>query len=529
VHAEGSRAAAPSAVATRANRLRASLIDLTFLIWSVALCFALSHRILNTDGDLPRHIVMGRHILSDGVRLTDVFSHTRAGAPFLAYEWASQVVLALVHAAGGLAGVLVFAALLIAGVYALVVRFMLRRGVDPLLAYVAGVAAALLGSAHWSARPHLFTLAASVALLALVAPVNGTATGSAARRVRTAAGAAVLFAVWANVHPGFVLGLALLGAASAGAFAESLVVRGTPEDWRLARQRRDVWRGRAVTLALACAASAAATLANPQGVGLHTHILEHLNNRYLMSMTDEFKPLNFISVYGAVFVLVLAAVVWGFARGRRRPSMDRVAVIALLLVGALVARRNIPLFGLIALPLLVLELDGVWRALRSDRLASVREVFRAGESEARPGRYVPWVAGVFLLLGLVRGDVAGLQMLRDSFDPGTFPVAAVDQARAAGLEGRIFNEFTWGGYLLYAWPEQRIYIDGMTDFFGEELTRDYVRVIAMESGWRDVLERRDISIVIVPTAAPVGHALYEQGWRAWYHDETAVVLLRSGM
>ena len=51
----------------------------------------------------------------------------------------------------------------------------------------------------------------------------------------------------------------------------------------------------------------------------------------------------------------------------------------------------------------------------------------------------------------------------------------------------MFNNFIWGGYLLQAWPEQRVFIDGGTDHYGEQLFNEYIQVWNLEPGWRDVL------------------------------------------
>ena len=91
------------------------------------------------------------------------------------------------------------------------------------------------------------------------------------------------------------------------------------------------------------------------------------------------------------------------------------------------------------------------------------------------------------------------------FDPAIFPVAVVEKARAAGLTGRMYNEFTWGGYLLFAWPEQKVFIDGQTDFYGEELTRTHVHIQGLYPGWRDLLKKWDVSLVIMPTGSSLVH------------------------
>src|SRR5258708_20952217 len=77
----------------------------------------------------------------------DVFSFTKAGQPFLAFEYGSELVYAGAYKAAGLAGVAVLAGLILALTYALLARFLIRRGGDPLLAYLVSMAAPLLSAA----------------------------------------------------------------------------------------------------------------------------------------------------------------------------------------------------------------------------------------------------------------------------------------------------------------------------------------------------------------------------------------------
>ena len=70
-----------------------------------------------------------------------------SGRPFVAFEWGSEVLYALAYRAAGLAGVAVLAGLVLALAYAMVARFLIRRGGDPLLAYLVSMAAAVLSAA----------------------------------------------------------------------------------------------------------------------------------------------------------------------------------------------------------------------------------------------------------------------------------------------------------------------------------------------------------------------------------------------
>jgi hypothetical protein len=133
-----------------------------------------------------------------------------------------------------------------------------------------------------------------------------------------------------------------------------------------------------------------------------------------------------------------------------------------------------------------------------------------------------------LLLVVSASPLARYRLIPGAFDPTIFPVLATEKAREAGLKGRVFNDFIWGGYLLLKWPEQKVFIDGQTDFYGEELTRAHTRISALYPGWRDLLSKWDVSLVMVPGQRSLPHELVrEPAWRIWFCDSTAVVLQRA--
>ena len=142
---------------------------MVFGLLAAVVPIALQTPLLNSDGDLARHLRHGRYMLEHGglIRI-DPFSFTRPGAPFVGFEYGSQLLYALAERLGGLPAVAILAGLLIATTYAAMTAFLLRRGVDPLLAYLVVALAVVLGIGHWSARPHLISFLATVVLLSLL-------------------------------------------------------------------------------------------------------------------------------------------------------------------------------------------------------------------------------------------------------------------------------------------------------------------------------------------------------------------------
>lgn len=496
-----------------------SLVDKTFMLFVVAAPLALSARLLDTDGDLGRHLRMGALILHRGsLVFHDPFSYTRPGAPLVPYEWLSEVLFALAHRAAGLAGVAVFSAVIFAASVALVVRFLLRRRVEPFLAYSVGLAAAALASAHLLARPHLFTMLGAVLLLERL----DTDTPRPLWPV------ALLFLLWANLHGGFLFGLLLIAAYVAGDALELVAARAAMRrDEKGAAGDAAEWRRQLASHGAMLGVAAAAACINPAGPRLYAHVVGYLGDTYLVGITTEYVSVNFHTMLGRLFLLALLALVVALACAPRRPTYPRLLLLLGVLACALHSQRNVPLFGLTALPVAALHLDPTLRARRVPGLVRMRATFLAEGTSPAVGVWSAVAVAIMAALALHGGRIGRWQAVADGFSPERFPVAAVARARAARLDGRIFSEFTWGGYLLYAWPEQRVFIDGQTDFYGDSLTRDYVRIASLAPGWRQRLAAWDVSIAILPAGTALAAALArEPGWSSWHDDATAVVLVR---
>jgi hypothetical protein len=118
----------------------------------------------------------------------------------------------------------------------------------------------------------------------------------------------------------------------------------------------------------------------------------------------------------------------------------------------------------------------------------------------------------------------------NSFDKRAFPVYAVDWLEENPQEGRVFNHFSWGGYLLYRqWPETLVFIDGQTDFYGEALTREYEQVIITAPSWETILDKYEIQWALIPSGSNLAGVLSSKGWETLYQDKTAVILRSNAL
>ncbi len=519
-------------------RHRPSGVEWVAIALTVALPLVYGHHWLGIDGDPGRHIRVGETILERGLFYHDPFSFTRPGAAFVPYEWLSEVLAALSVRAAGLPGLLVLTGTVLALTYAVVARTLLRRGVSAVGTAVTLLFAMAIGSIHWHARPHVYTMLGAAVLIALVdraaaADGAGGTRGSRAAAWSVAWPTVLLFAAWANLHGGFLYGLCVLAAVVVGDRLEMLAAPGADRgQWRRVLERHAVMLG----------AAAAGTLLTPSGPRLIAHTVGYLRDTYLINITGEYSSPDFHSLQFALVVIVL--VVLALALLPRRPRFPVLALVVLNLAFSLSAVRNLPLFAIVVLPLIAAELERAWRG----QVAGVPGVAgRALRMALRPGRpgaarlgpAWPLIAAAAMLLLARRAEraappdgryAAGKVLFPTTFSPTEFPVRAVREARRAGLTGRLFSEFHWGGFLLYAWPEQRVFIDGQTDFYGDSLTREFLAMRDLKPGWRARFSAWRIGVAVVPTRSPIADALaHEPGWRLVHCDTTAAVLVRDSM
>jgi hypothetical protein len=459
-----------------------------FAVLALVIPTSLGPRLLNADGDVARHLRHGLTMLEQGALLTrDQFSYTRAGEPFLAFEYGSQLLYAMAHQAGGLAAVALLAAVVIAAAHALVARWLLRQGVAPVAAAAVAFGSAILGANQWIARPHVFTVLFAVLLIELLERAD--------RPFWPLFG---LFAVWANVHGGWIFGWVLVAAWTGGALLGRL------------RQRTDGRRRRLPQLVIGAAGAIAGTFLTPHGWRLHQHVLGFFGERYIIANTAEFqRPSGF---FATLLVIALVAALAAVVRGRRQIRLEHLAVIAVTAAFAVLAERNAILFAVTGFPLAAAAGLSMKEPRRSPATSTLG--------------YAAATLLVVVFLAVLRGRVGDRQVVPSGFDPDRFPVAAVAAAREAGLRGRIFHEFTWGGYLLYAWPEQRVFIDGGTDFYGPELMRESSEIKALLPGWQDQLSRWGVELVLMRPGAPLATALRaEPGWKVWHSSESSILLV----
>jgi len=537
--------AQPNSPALRFLLLSVRDIIFIFLFWSL-LAGPLSNRPL-ADPDIGWHIRTGELILAThSLPRTDPFSSTMQGQPWFAWEWLYDIVLGILHRAGGLNGVVWLCALLVAAIFALLLSQLLRRGTGLPLAIVLMLLAEAASTIHLYARPHivswLFSLLWFVALERWEQRERSE-QGSLPRWIPWFFPASML--LWVNLHGGWLFGIVLLGIYTLAAFVESVREQDAFAAIRTAHRAR--------AMAVAWVASAAATLVNPFGWRLHAHIYRYLSDRYLMNRIDEFRSPDFHGWAERCFAVILMLVLIGFAGHRKKLRLSHLLVVLLAVYAGFYSSRNLPvssmLLVLIVGPMLwenfalLADKPRAWQWVRNGtaRILSFSERMGAQETQLR-GHLWPVVSVAFAFAICLHGGWLGSrQLVKAEFDPKKMPVAAVTflQKEFKGKQPStepVFSTDAWGGYLIYRmfpgrmypermYLERKVVIDDRHDLYGSGRIRQYLILTQAEPGWQGVLKEWQIRIALLPTDSTLANLLRElpRDWRVAYEDKVAVV------
>ena len=455
----------------------ALLVALLVAVLLIPAVLGSSQTIFN-DGDVSWHIATGQWIIDHrAIPTTDPFSFTWAGQPWVPIEWLAEVILASAYRLAGYSGV---AALVTAALMALhaIVFFNARRWVP--MALLPIVAMDFVIIPMMLARPHLLAwpLIALWTWLMLRAREQNRAPRLAA---------ALLIALWANLHGSFVLALGIAGAFGLEALLAS------DDRVRVLRQ----W----LVFGVACVA---ASLINANGVEGALHPLR-FTQLEMLPLIDEWKPSSPAGTpfFFGVLALTIALIAW---KRPRLPLMRWILLAALLVLALLQVRHQAVLAIVAAMILPEGFARGPARAPALDRTAAA--IVAAG------------IAALVLVRAVLPHEPPD-----NEANPWKLIAAVPPELRSQPL----LNGYSMGGPLILSGI--RPYIDGRGDMYGDELVMGYARIAKGDrNAFDEAVKRWNIRWAMVPNGDEGLAALLDRSpeWRRLYRDKVGSIYVRVG-
>ncbi|MBI3699076.1 MAG: hypothetical protein HY242_01345 [Afipia sp.] len=440
------------------------------------------------DSDIFWQIEVGRWIVEHrAVPHVDVYSFTMKGAPWISSSWLAQVLHALSCSKLGWAGPVVLSSAAIGIAFAIFVSA-LTKYVDTARATILAMVAFGLSMPHLLARPHLLALPLMVGWFAgLMSAADGKRAPSF--------WLLPLIALWANIHGGFVLGLALIAPVALAAAWEA--------DARIR-----------ISLALRWAAFAVAALlasfCTPYGWNSLLAARSILDLGEVLTILSEWQPANFsrFGLFEACLLGIFFVALWR----RIVLTPPRILLLLGLIYLALTHVRSIEAFAFLV-PLAIA--NPVARQL--------------SQSTQKPSslspRHLSVVAAALVVM------VAGTAMLVTHRSYAVISSQAPAKALAALKERkavRILNGYEFGGYMIAQGVEP--FIDGRAELYGEKFVMDHHRAASLQDPdalFRILSDYRIDAVLFNPTTPAVQLLDGLNCWQKIYADDSSAVYVKN--
>lgn len=486
-----------------------SIADFLFLAVFLQICLSVGKNLLN-DGDTGYHIRAGEFILNTlSFPRHDMFSYISPPLPWTAHEWLSEIIMAMIHKNFGMTGLVIFFAFLISFAFFLLFKIIRSNNSNIVSSIFIVLFAAAASQMHWLARPHIFSMILMIVWYYILDQYHYQDKNYLYLFP-------LIMIVWVNLHGGFMGGFMLIGIYLSGSFVGYLFSKDDDKEVHLKRCK---------ILALTTVACLAVSLANPYGFHILLFPFKLTSAKYLMDFVSEFVSPNFHASYARTFELLLLFSVVLLGRSKLRLNIIETVLLLLFIHMSLYSARYIPLFAIIAAPILVRQLQGI-EEQSSGRFAAFmgkRASNIAAIDASATGYFWPLLSVIMVI------SLASSGTIEFKFDEKIKPVAAVEFLKKEKIAGHMFNNDEFGDYIIYsAYPLYKVFIDGRLDMYGEKNVKEYRKVINFEQGWEEILDKYSVSWIIFGADSPLSRFLFmHKEWKLIYADKVANIFVKN--
>ncbi len=452
----------PLAIGKRLTKRHSRITSWTVIILLFGLFWAISWQTL--DPDFGWHLAAGNYIWQHWVPAHDIFTYSARGYRWIDHEWGNDIIVSVLFQLGGYG----LASAVFAGLWTAVICLFRRRFSLGILLFAT---IAILPYA--GIRPTVWT----VLCLALLLELANRASS------RTLALIPPLMLLWANLHGGFIIGLAIIC-------------------YFYLRSRRTMWL-------IVLSASTVASLINPYGPRLYVEVAHTLFDPAVHSQVSEWQSF-FLLPSGWLFMGIWFA---AFVAYDRRKLGNWFGVTPLLALASLSASRNLPLF----------VISSLWDFDR------YRGYFKLPKRIDLPQKILI-STGVILTLTIAFYSLYVSYLPWQSRD-ATYPMQEVAYLQKHQCSGNLFNDYAYGGFLIWKLPSSPVYIDGRMPTWHDRNGRSYINryesILHAGSDQRNEFSHYNIRCAVLARSGAdkkLQTTLLSEGWKIVSTGNGAVLL-----
>jgi hypothetical protein len=447
------------------------------------------------EPDIWWHLKNAEHIVqTHSFPSHDQYSFTAAGAGWLDHEWLSEILFFGAYRAFGLRGIVALYLAVLAALFGGLSYLASRDDVNPKTAATLVLVGVVMSTVSYGPRMLLLGWLCMVVLLILL------------HRLSTSRHVALwsfplLFCLWVNLHGSWLFGLVVLGIYFASGMIKGKLGLIQADNFSARELKRWI---------IVVALSVAGLFINPFGYRLVAYPFDMiLRQQANIANIDEWQSVDFHQYLGKMMLAILVSLFLITLASRKEWKLQEVALTVFALYASLTYSRMVFFAAIVVVPLFAARVP----------LFTDYQV----EKERR------WLnAAVMATVIVVIGFLFPKESDLENRIRRTYPAAALEYMSQHGMTERVFNEYAWGGYMIWKTPQIKPFIDGRADLFVYNgVFDDYLKIAKIEKT-AEFLDRYRIKYALLPSDRAITYFLrHSQCWREAYKDEIAVVFERN--
>jgi hypothetical protein len=325
----------------------------------------------------------------------------------------------------------------------------------------------------------------------------------------------LVFALWGNLHGGFIWGALLLFATLAGELFNTLLNNQPKLSYREIGSL-GVWSVLAIL----------AVSINPNGVLLWKLPFQQVE---VSLMIQEWLSPDFHQLYAHPMLWLLFLLIFGLAFAERRISFADLFKGLGFAYLFFFAQRNLVPYAIIILPIIGKFLAPALTNLASvPGLQAIQSRFAQYSSNSQiPGKITTIIN--FLLVGLFAALLLSYAFMVSLPEDITrkVPVRATAWIGENKPSGPIFNSYNWGGYLTWQLRDYPVFIDGRADLYGNKIIQEWLEISGGTEKGLALLDSHQINLIYLEPYHALLKKLDPHEWEKVYGDSQIVIYQRK--
>jgi hypothetical protein len=463
---------------------RFGITPLTVLLLLAILGFFCWKSSLAIDPDFGYRLRNGIEIPSKGVPRIDSYSYTMSTFPYVEHAWLVAVGMAFIHTN--------FGYILLSGVASLIVVLTLAISVQRISLKNPITSPYIKKYWHFGNIFFVLGIATFFNFVGVRAQVVSWLLVSVLVYVifdeklwkKLKLFSPLLFLLWANLHGSFAAGLSI--------YFVVIVLRSF---------RTKKFDKSDLTLFLM---SIAATFANPYREGVWREVYSSISDSSLRWRVSEWMPAVFVTDLTFASYLTISTTL--VSKYWKKYKLEEIGLFFFFLIQALMSARHIPIWVIVSIPIASAGIDYMYNSVKNIKFAVPRfkKVYKFA-------LIISLCVFMYTLFFSIKG-------INNMSETSFYPANAVEYLKKNDFDGNLFSEYGWGGYLIWKYPEKKLFVDGRMPSWrqknhpenqSESAFDEYIDILKDKQDYMTIFEKYNINIVLWPVKRENFYGLIE--------------------